>query len=70
MDEVKHWLTSKTIVAAAIAVLINVLTIFHVHLPVDLVPADVADAVVQVTTAILGAIAIFGRLTATTKLTG
>lgn len=70
MDQVKHWLTSKTAISAAIVVLINILTILHVHLPVNLVPADIADQVVQVTTAVLGVIAFYGRLTATTKLTG
>jgi hypothetical protein len=70
MDEVKHWLTSKTIIAAAMGIVLNVLTATGIHLPADLVPADIADHITNVASAVFYVIAIFGRATATAKLTG
>lgn len=68
MNEIKSWFTSKTIIAAAVGVLLTVLQALHVSWASAIVPADVADNVVNVANAVLFVIAIFGRVTATTKI--
>lgn len=69
MNDVKNWLTSKTVVALAIGVLFNVLTVFHVVVPADIVPADIADNFVAIVNSGIALFGVYGRLTATHKLT-
>ncbi|MBX3531659.1 MAG: hypothetical protein KF849_13710 [Rhizobiaceae bacterium] len=67
MDDAKPWYLSRTIWASLITVLLAVAGI--VGVPVAAVDGGaLADAIVQAVTAILGVVAILGRLNATRRI--
>lgn len=70
MDQVKSWLTSKTVWAAAIAALIQVLHAFNVHVGfLDSLDANVfAGHAADAATAAFSIAAAVFRVTATHKL--
>lgn len=67
-DQVKSWLTSKTIVASALGVAITVAQAFGVEAAAGIEKDAFAGHVVNVVEGVLYAIAIFGRFTATKKV--
>lgn len=69
MNEVKHWLTSKTIVVAAVGILLNLLGAAHIKGLETLVPSDVADNIVGIVNGVLFFGTAVSRLVATKKLT-
>lgn len=68
MDEVKHWLTSKTVIAAAIGVALSVAQVFGLTDAVGIDKDSIADNVVKISEGALYMIALIGRLTASKKL--
>ncbi len=67
MTTTKPWYLSKTIWASLVTVMISVGSLLG--LPEGMVDKEgLADAIMQVITAVTGLVAIFGRLTAAEKI--
>ncbi len=67
MTTTKPWYLSKTIWASLVTVLISVGSLLG--LPEGMVDKEgLADAIMQVITAVTGLVAIFGRMTAAEKI--
>lgn len=67
MTTTKPWYLSKTIWASLVTVMISVGSLLG--LPEGMVDKEgLADAIIQVITAVTGLVAIFGRLTAAEKI--
>ncbi len=67
MNSVKPWYLSKTILASIITIIMSVGGLFG--LPTGLVDnAALADTFMQAITALMGLVAIMGRLTASKKI--
>ncbi len=67
MNSVKPWYLSKTILASIITIIMSVGGLFG--LPTGLVDnAALADTIMQALTALMGLVAILGRLTASKKI--
>lgn len=69
MEDVKHWFLSKTVVAAALGVIITVLQAFGVDQVIGIDKDGVAQNVVNITEGLLYLVALYGRLTAKHALT-
>lgn len=68
MEDVKHWLTSKTVIAAGLGAIITGLQLFGVDQAAGIDKDSLAAHVVDITEGVLYVIALVGRLTAKTKL--
>lgn len=67
MDTTKPWYLSKTVWASIVTIALSVAGMFG--LPTGNVDqGSLADIILQLVTALSGAFAIFGRLTASTKI--
>lgn len=67
MNSVKPWYLSKTILASIITIVMSLGGLFG--LPTGLVDnAALADTIMQAITALMGLVAIMGRLTASKKI--
>lgn len=67
MNLVKPWYLSKTILASIITIMMSLGGLFG--LPTGLIDnAALADTVMQAITALMGLVAIFGRLSAVKKI--
>lgn len=67
MNTVKPWYLSKTILASIITIIMSLGGLFG--LPTGLVDnAALADTIMQAITALMGLVAIMGRLTASKKI--
>lgn len=67
MTDVKPWYLSRTIWAAAVTILLSLAGLFEI--PVHGVDgAELTDAVMQIVTALAGAAAIIGRLSAQARI--
>jgi hypothetical protein len=67
MDSLKPWYYSKTVWASMITIAASLGSMAGVPLT-GLDPSTTADALLQAVTAVSGVIALFGRLTATSRL--
>ncbi len=67
MNSVKPWYLSKTILASIITIIMSLGGLFG--LPTGLIDnAALADTIMQAITALMGLVAIMGRLTASKKI--
>ena len=67
MDDTKKWWQSKTVVASAISIAAAIAGFFG--LPDDVgMQAVLTDSVLQFISVAMGVLAIFGRITATSKI--
>ena len=67
MSQTKPWYLSRTIWAALVSVIATVLA--ALGLPIDTAARDgLVEAILQLVSAAAGTVAIFGRLTATTRI--
>ena len=67
MNAIKPWYLSKTILASIITIVMSLGGLFG--LPTGLVDnTALADTIMQAITALMGLVAIFGRLTAVKKI--
>lgn len=71
MDQVKAALQSKTVWAGIIGVVLWLLQLFHVDVSgLGIDPNGMADKVIEVMGILMSLLAVFGRVTATTTISG
>lgn len=71
MNDIKHWLTSRTIWISAIGVLLQVLHLLKIETPLDTIDTGaLADHMVNLVSAVLFIAAGVFRAAATKKLSG
>lgn len=68
MEDVKHWITSKTVIAAALGVAITVAQAFGLEAAAGIEKDALASHLVNVVEGALYVVALYGRLTATKAL--
>jgi uncharacterized membrane protein len=71
MDQIKAALQSKTVWAGIIGVVLWLLQLFHVDVSgLGIDPNGMADKVIEVVGVLMSLFAIFGRVTATSTISG
>jgi hypothetical protein len=69
MENFKHWLTSKTVIAAALGVIITVLQVLGVDQAAGIDKDSLSQHIVDIVEGGLYLVALYGRLTAKAVLT-